>query len=124
MTRITAGQAAVVARQIELQLAQGNFSAADEILARCVEEVRSRRRDLCAAYAQPCEVPLARLSLEPQVLGALKSCRITKVGDLQGVTYEQLLAVPHMGPTRASAVRDCVRQLFRDFKTRSFEQAL
>ncbi|PQO45846.1 DNA-directed RNA polymerase subunit alpha C-terminal domain-containing protein [Blastopirellula marina] len=124
MTRITAAQAAVVARQIELQLAQGNFSAADDILTRCVEEVRNQRRELCAEYATPREVPLARLSLEPQVVNALEKCQITKVGDLQGITYEDLLEVPTMGPTRASELRDSVRQLFRDFKTRSFEQAL
>ncbi|MCC9608536.1 hypothetical protein LOC68_09780 [Blastopirellula sp. JC732] len=124
MTRITSAQAAVVARQIELQLAQGNFSAADQILSRCVEEVRLQRRELCDEYALPREVPLTRLSLEPQVLEALETVNITTVGDLQGVTYEQLLEVPAINTTRASQVRDSVRQLVRDFKTRSFEQAL
>ncbi|TWT34711.1 hypothetical protein [Blastopirellula retiformator] len=124
MTRITTAQAEVVARQIEMQLAQGNFSAAQSILARCLEEVRSERRELIRQFAQPREVPLARLSLEPQVITALKSVHITTVGDLQGVTYEQLLEVPAINTTRASQVRDSVRQLVRDFKTRSFEQAL
>ncbi|UUO04645.1 hypothetical protein M4951_14725 [Blastopirellula sp. J2-11] len=124
MTRITAAQAAIVARQIELQLAHGNFAAADDILTRCIAEVKSQRRELCEEYALPREVPLARLHLEPQILNALEYCEIHTVGDLQGVTYEDLLAVPNLGQARVSEVRDSVRQLLRDFKTRSFEKAL
>lgn len=116
-------QAEAVAHQIMVFLSAGQFDSAQRLLETTIENERRRYEEIVSTYKIPRDVPLNLLDIEPQTISALEACEIKNVGDLQGVTYEQLLEVPAVSTVRAANVRDEVRRLVRMFKTRSFVEA-
>lgn len=121
MARLTEEQARVmkakmIARQIETQWVTGNFNGARLILARHIAEAEGREVAITDEYECMASVPLSRTGLCVRTLSALETHGFYVVGDLQGVTVEQLRALPQFGDKTLAAIRSAIRELAEKFE--------
>lgn len=117
-----AEKAKMISRQIETQWLVGNFNGARIILAKHIAEAEGREVEITDEYECMASVPLARVAINVRTWVALEQHGFRTVGDLQGVTAEQLLRLPQFGVKTVAAIRAAIRDLAEKF-TRS-EQPL